>query len=207
MKTKAKVIFIACSIFKNEIIEILKTIPAAIEVKFLSSMLHMKPREICKKLQQMKSSINFDAEQVCLIYGDCCPEINNLENENGVVRTEGINCIEIILGSEKYRKLRKEGVFFLMPEWTLRWEEVFKFELLLEGEVAKEFMQDFHTKIIYLDNGIINIPYEHIKEIENYTGLKVETMPTDKNFLKRSLLKKLKELENEDPLDNNQEKK
>lgn len=187
MKAKKENVCLACSIFKYELEQLKKEGNIDLPVSYLTSMLHMKPGELEKKLYEENKKLSAENKNVILLYGDCCPFMNKFEEKPNVKRTEGINCIEILLGKERYRKLRKDGAFFLMPEWTLRWEEVFKFELKLDGDIAKEFMREFHSKIIYLDTEQIEIPYKQIKEIKEYTGLNVEFIKADIKELNSSI--------------------
>jgi len=192
MQTKKENVCVACSIFKKELEQLKKEKNIDISISYLSSMLHMKPNELEKRLKEKNKKIANDSNNVVLLYGDCSPFMNKFEEEPNISRTEGVNCIEILLGKKRFRKLRKEGAFFLLPEWTLRWEEIFKYELKLDGEIAREFMQEFHTKIIYLDTRQIKIPVEQIKKIEKYTGLNVEFMKVDLKELNISLQKAIK---------------
>ena len=195
MDQDKKILCIACSIFKHELEEIKNDFGSNLEISYLSSMLHMDPELLDSKLNKALRHLPKDEENIIIVYGDCSPYMSNFNNKINLSRTNGINCIEIFLGKEKFQQLRKEGAFFLMPEWTLRWKEVFKFELQLEGDIATEFMQDFHSKIIYLDTGVIKIPNEHLKEIEEYTGLPVEIHKANNIELKKSVEEAINNLE------------
>jgi hypothetical protein len=122
-----------------------------------------------------------------MAYGDCCGHMEEFCSEPGISRTRGINCCEIILGRETYRKLRREGAFFLMPEWATRWKEIFAGQLGLSGPCAKAFMQDMHTRLIYLDTGIQPVPWDDLNEASGYLGLPVEVLPVSLDPLLASL--------------------
>jgi len=190
-----KPIVLACSIFKHELELLTNDEDLNFSTQYMSSMLHMDPEQLDNKILENKNNLLSNNKNIVLLYGDCCPNMNTYGKEPGISRTIGINCIEIFLGKEHYRKLRKEGAFFLMPEWTLRWKEVFKYELKLEGEVAREFMNEFHTKIIYLDTEQIEIPSDILNEIKKYTGLPVEILKANTLELKKSLDIALRELQ------------
>jgi hypothetical protein len=110
----------------------------------------------------------------------------------GVRRTEGINCCEIILGRDTYRQLRREGAFFLMPEWALSWRKIFVSQLGLLGPRAKSFMQEMHTKLIYLDTGILPVPQAELAEASEFLGLPVEILPVSLAPLLANLQQSLK---------------
>lgn len=194
MAVEKKIVCVACSIFKKELASLQNDIMQEVECVYHSSMLHMHPELLDVQLQKDHEKWTSENARMLILYGDCSPSMHSIEQSAGVERTKGINCIELLLGEKLYRELRREGAFFMMPEWTYRWKEVFKHELGLEGELAREFMMDFHSRIIYLDTGQLEIPQHHIEEIENYTGLKVEIIKTNLTELAKNVEAALKAL-------------
>ncbi|MDX9924558.1 MAG: DUF1638 domain-containing protein [Ignavibacteriaceae bacterium] len=149
-----------------------------IELNYVSSMLHMYPEKLEISLNKKLEKIKED-EKTLLLFGDCHPHMHEMEIENQIVRMPGINCIEMLLEKKEYRKLRKEGAFFLLPEWTHRWREVFMEELGLSEEVAKGFFKDCHTKLVYIDTKVNEIPLQIINDISEFTGLPYEILEID----------------------------
>jgi len=180
---------IACSIFKNEIKKMNDRGELDFDIKYMSSMLHMYPSKLQKKLSEKVAKDAGSYEKITLLYGDCHPFMHEMDELTNVKRTQGINCVEILLGKERFRKLRKEGVFFFMPEWTIRWEEVFRNELGLNPELAKEFMQEMHSKLVYLDTGQIPIPDDILKKISEYTGLNYEIIKVELEMMRTEIEK------------------
>lgn len=136
-------------------------------------MLHMVPSQLEEKLDQ-EIDQNRD-KNIILIFGDCHARMNNYESNPNIQRIQGINCCEILLGDEKYRKMRKQGAFILLPEWAERWKEAFVEHLgFSDEELAKEFMREMHNKIIYIDNGLYKIEDSVLEEIVQFTGLPLE---------------------------------
>ncbi len=169
-------ICIACSIFRKEIERFLAQEELDIPVRFLGSMLHMEPEQLEAKLLAAVEEEWAKGNEVVLVYGDCCPGMTTLEAAAGVARTQGFNCPEIVLGRETYRRMRREGVFFLMPEWVGIWRRVFQGTLGLTGDTARDFMKDMHTRLVYLDTGLVPVPEKELEEIRDYTGLPLERM-------------------------------
>lgn len=169
---------IACSIFRKEIEALQASGRLEQPVAFLSSMLHMVPAQLETDLREALQAARADGsgQGIVMAYGDCCAHMNTFETEFGAVRTAGINCCEILLGRETYRRLRKEGAFFLMPEWALAWKEVFVGQLGLLGSNAKAFMREMHTRLIYLDTGLMPVPGEALEEASAFLGLPLEIM-------------------------------
>jgi hypothetical protein len=167
---------ISCSIFCREIETLREKGLIDLPFKYLASMLHMKPDILDKKLQSVTERESSNGKELVVIYGDCCPRMSDYESKENIVRSSGLNCCEILLGSAEYKKLRAEGAFILMPEWTRRWKEVFKHHMGLEGELAKTFMKEMHTKLVYLDTGVFPVPNDLLEEISQYTGLPVSIL-------------------------------
>jgi len=183
----APVVCIACSIFKMEIQHLLQEKEWDIPCRFLGSMLHMAPERLGAELQTALAEALQGGDRVVLAYGDCCPQMEDLGSQGGVARTEGVNCCEILLGREDYQRMRKEGVFFLIPEWTLNWRRIFEHELGLKGINAVTFMQEMHTRFVYLDTGRVPIPTLELEEISVFAGLPVEILPISLDHLLASL--------------------
>jgi hypothetical protein len=165
-----KITLIACSTFRNEIEILLKE--RKMNIIFPDSMLHMKPKELNSSLKKIISEEIHEGNEILLIYGDCSPSMRDFELNEHIARVEGMNCCEILLGREKYRELRKKRVFFLLEEWLVRWKEIFEKQLGLKGDVAKSFMKEMHSSLLYLHTGSRDIPVETLNEISSYTGLK-----------------------------------
>jgi hypothetical protein len=180
---------ISCSIFRKEIEALQASGQLDLPVEFLNSMLHLAPVQLESRLQEaLGSARTLDPHrQVVMAYGDCCGHMDTFESEPGTARTEGINCCEIILGRETYRNLRKEGAFFLMPEWALCWKQVFVNQLGLLGSCAKTFMQEMHTRMIYLDTGLMPVPHAALQAASEFLGLPVEILPVSLEPLLASL--------------------
>jgi len=116
----SNLVIIACSIFRYELEQLQKQGKLEVPVVYLNSMLHMQPLELQKLLdQKIDEYKNFG---IILMYGDCHARMIDYDKKPNVLRTPGINCCEIMIGGEKYRKLRRDGAFFLLPEWASKWK-------------------------------------------------------------------------------------
>lgn len=158
----------ACSIFRNELELLRKEGKVSAEVIYLDSMLHMHPEKL---EMQLESKISGQKDFSLVLYGDCHARITDNHGANRL-KVIGINCCEILLGSEQYLKLRKEGAFILLPEWMVRWKEVFQVEMgFKDSSLARKFMNEMHTELVYADTQIIPVPFDTLDEISAFTGL------------------------------------
>ncbi len=165
---------LCCSVFRDEITSIFSNEFPDITIEFLDSMMHMRPTLLQETLEQKLST---QSNPTIIVYGDCAPEIHNIEERFLCVRTKGVNCNELLLGKNRYREYRNKKVFLLLPEWAHRWKEVFQEELGFKDTVlARRFMQENSNFIYYLDTGFTPVPYDILKEIETYFEMPIEVI-------------------------------
>lgn len=177
---------IACGIFKREIEELIRSGRLVLPCTFLDSMLHMMPALLACRLEETLAGK--DHNRIVLIYGDCHPRMFEFRDSATIRRTIGMNCCEIILGRKRYRELRNQGAFFLLPEWTERWAEVFQQNLGFTAGNAKDFMGEMHTSLIYLDTGITPVPHKALRAAAEFCGLPAEIIHVTLDHLLQTIL-------------------
>ncbi|MBF0302099.1 MAG: DUF1638 domain-containing protein [Desulfamplus sp.] len=178
---------ISCSLFRNEIEALFNSGELQLPVVYLDSILHIYPEKLRAVMDKAILREVNKKRQVILLYGECHAYIYESIKHPDVERVKGLNCIEIIVGKEKYKQIRKERIFCFLPEWINRWEDIFRGHLGLNRENSRSFMQDMHSGLLYLDTGRLSVPPEIIKDIEDYTGLKMDIMPVTSAHLLASI--------------------
>lgn len=170
-------VIIACSIFRYELEKMVKEGKINVPIVYLNSMLHMHPKQLQTLLDaKIEEYKNF---RIILLYGDCHARMIDYEEKTNIVRTPGINCCEIILGKANYRKIRNDGAFILLPEWSERWKEVFIDSMGFKTSKAiKPFMAEMHNKLIYIDTGLVEKNHPLFNEISDFLGLPLEIYPS-----------------------------
>jgi hypothetical protein len=178
---------IACSIFRYELEKIAQMFDIAIPVSFYDSYLHLFPDELSKYLSGKVEDKLDKAKKVLLICGDCHPFMKEMSEKKDVIKLPGYNCVEILIGRELRRKLTKQGAFFLLPEWTVRWKEIFKELLELPTEQIQSLLHEQHKKFVYLDTGILPVPYKEIEECAAFFNLPYEIEKISIDFFINSI--------------------
>jgi hypothetical protein len=158
-------------------------------------MLHMRPQALAERLAEVLAQEQQSGKPVVLVYGDCCMQMASLECKPQVARTGGLNCCELLVGKDAYRRQSREGAFFLLPEWTQRWRQVFSGELGLKQETASDLMRDMHRKLVYLDTGLSPVPTETLNACSQFCGLAWERCPTSSEPLRLAISDALTRLE------------
>lgn len=167
---------VGCGIFRREIAGLDPSVLGQARPVFLDSMLHMRPARLDAALLGLAEA---EDRPIVLVYGDCCPHMGELAQRPHIGKVRGVNCCDILLGHDAYHRLRREGVFFFLPEWTARWEQVFRVELgLADRALAREFMHEMHRRLMYLDTGLTEVPHKILADIEAFFDMPVEIRPT-----------------------------
>lgn len=175
-------VIIACSIFRYELEHLQGIGKLDVPVVYLNSMLHMYPKELQILLDaKIEEHRNF---RIILLFGDCHARMVDYEKDANIVRAPGINCCEIILGTEKYKKLRRDGAFILLPEWADRWKEAFiDYMGFKTSKAIKPFMSEMHKKLVYVDTGFQKKNNPLFEEISEFLGLPLEIYTSSINEL------------------------
>jgi len=188
-----RILLIGCGIFRGGFDLLPAELRGRFEPVFLESMLHMRPAELDERLGAVLSG---RAGPALILYGDCSPHMREHAAGTGRARTIGANCARIFLGEGRYAALRRSGAFFLLPEWTGRWERVFKVELgLSDPDLARDFMRESAERLLYLDTGEAPVPEPVLAEASGFLGLPVEVDPTGTPFLEAALREALGRLD------------
>ena len=187
------VLAITCGIFQTEMAALAPRFPR-LQLIFADSMLHMRPDLLQERIDALLRQ--HSADKVLFIYGDCTPRIVELCRKPGFAKTAGINCCEILLGREEYRRLRKSGAFFFLPEWTLRWRDVFERELgFAGGRGAEDMLREVHSHFIYLDTGVLPMPGSVLDEISRELGLPMQQLSVSLSCLEQKISAALETLD------------
>jgi hypothetical protein len=74
----------------------------------------------------------------------------------------------------------------------MKWERIFKDLLGFKNqEIASQFMNEMHTKLIYLNSGVFEVPTQLLEEISAYFSMPVEVINIDLVHLENAIKKAL----------------
>jgi hypothetical protein len=186
---------IACSVFRPELEVLQERGQIEFPIVYLDSNLHMQPRQLREQLEEFIQRERKEHRRVLLLFGDCHAYMVDQSSYPGVTRVPGANCSEMLLGPETYRRFLKERVFFLLPEWTLRWKEILATILDLDRASTIEMMRDRHLKFIYLDTGAIPVPEEEIRACSEYFGMPSKVLQVSLDHFTSQIRETVQELE------------
>lgn len=174
-------VWLSCGVVRAEMEELQRCGLIYGELLFLDSMLHMDPPQLEARLTEALEQKNGDPGCLVLVYGDCSAHMLDLVQRFHCGRVSVINCAQLLLGRERYRRLMREEAFLVLPEWARRWEHIMKSELGLNEEVAHGLLGENREVLVYLDTGLTPVPEQHMAEFSAYSGLpwRIETVTLD----------------------------
>jgi Protein of unknown function (DUF1638) len=191
---KTKTIAIACTAVRPELKRLTAEGLIDFPIHYISSSLHMRPDKLQSAMAELIEKEQAPDKRIVLIYGDCHPYIEDMTDGDRVARVRATNCVEMLLGKNRYKDLIKNGSFILLPEWTKRWHEIFGQFPGTSRETAMEILRCQHTNLVYANTGERAIPYEALKTCSAYTGLPFEIIDTSLDHLILLIKEALREL-------------
>lgn len=143
-------LMVGCGILHKEVDYLIKKNGWNVETQFLHSSLHNYFDKLYKELD---GALNFDDQkgrQTIVFYGACHPKIDDILDKHHTLRTQGQNCIVMLLGYEKFMKDLEKGAYFLVEDWALTWEPMITEAFGSNLAIIREIFHSSHKKIIAL---------------------------------------------------------
>ncbi|CAK0770861.1 DUF1638 domain-containing protein [Gammaproteobacteria bacterium] len=132
-------LLLGCGIFAKEIGHLIAKNGWEVETVFLDSALHNYLQRLEKGLTG--SLAKRHGRDIVVFYGCCHPLIDRWISSAGATRVVGQNCVEILLGKERFDRELENGAFFLLEEWALRWDRITRELYGANPEVIREIFR------------------------------------------------------------------
>jgi hypothetical protein len=125
MNNNTKPCLVACSVFREEISQLIERGKLEAELIYVSKYFHVDYALIEKNLRSvLKRAIERYPGNVILVYGDLClgmdDQMEKLAEEFGIVKIDALNCIDCILGrkGKSVQADPHQDLIFLTPGMT-----------------------------------------------------------------------------------------
>ena len=115
-----KVLLLGCGILKKELQLLIEKNGWPVDTLFLDSMLHVDFAALATALKA--NMAKHAATRTVVFYGSCHPLMEQMLAEANKNRTVGQNCVEMLLGPDRFNEELANGAYFLLEEWAQRWE-------------------------------------------------------------------------------------
>jgi len=137
--TPERVLFGGCGILRAEVQWLIAKHHWPADTLFLDSALHCDLERLGKGVHG--TLVKQAGKPLVVIYGACHPHLDDMVSEAGMVRTEGQNCIEMLLGHERFTEELTHGAYFLLEEWARRWTAITYSTFGRNHQVIREIFQ------------------------------------------------------------------
>lgn len=173
---------IACAVFMLAIdnLELKKRYPD-IRFTYLPARLHLKPLELKRSLQREVNKAKAKGERVICLYGDCFPEMENFCRRQGIIKAPGSYCYEMLLGTERFKKLIEEttGTYFLEEGLIINFEDYCMDPLELRDEEMRKQCFEHYQKLLYIRQPADPDLVPRANELAQLLGLSLEIQDAD----------------------------
>lgn len=115
-------VMVGCGILHKEVDALIRKNGWKVETHFLDSALHNYLDELSARLDGALETEARAGREPVVFYGSCHPRMDGMLQRHHTVRTEGQNCIVMLLGYERFMAELGRGAYFLLEDWALTWE-------------------------------------------------------------------------------------
>ena len=117
-----RLLLVGCGILQKEIRRLIDKNSWPLDTAFLDSALHINFEELSEQLT--KAFAKYQGREIIVFYGTCHPLMEGILKKGKTFRTEGQNCVDILLGNTLFNEELANGAFFLLEDWARRWEYI-----------------------------------------------------------------------------------
>lgn len=155
---------------------------------YLDAGLHLRPQLLKDELIKAVKSVNSQGAQAKIIYGDCCPEIDQVCNRYSARRIKAENCYQLFLGDLYSNLLQEEpGSYFLDRFLADNFEELVIDQLGMNRHPKlKSILFNHYKRLVYIDiynSGLT----EEARSVADYLELPIEMVKGDSRRFQRRL--------------------
>ena len=183
---------ISCPIFAKELEAVLPEIAGGPTVKFMDYTVHLDPQAMEDQLGKSIEAAGVEGAAITLLVGQECKALQPIGQIakacHGSLPT-GHNCLEIILGRERARKLQENRTTIMTPAWIRMINNS-----IADGHWTVEDTRlnfGWYDKIILLDFGMELLEDEMIMEFFELTRVPIEIMEVTLDHFKEVVRKLL----------------
>ncbi|MBB6480179.1 DUF1638 domain-containing protein [Spirochaeta isovalerica] len=180
---------VSCGILKKEIQHLVRKNRWTFRERYLDSSLHIDFNKLENALDATLTKV--EASPPLLVYGTCHPLMDEICRRYGAVRTEGQNCVEILLGKDIFQRELKRGAFFLLEDWARSWDRIIPATMGSKKSIQKEIFRDSHKYFLALRTPCSDDFKNEAEQISREMGLPLHWRDADlknlENVLKKTM--------------------
>lgn len=141
-------VMVGCGILHKEVDHLIRKNGWNVEPHYLVSALHNYFDRLYKELDTALAADDEQGRETIVFYGACHPKIDDILNRHHTLRTEGQNCIVMLLGYDLFMRELEKGAYFLLEDWALTWEPMITECFGKNLTVVREIFHSSHKLMI-----------------------------------------------------------
>lgn len=139
-------LLVGCGILRKEVRFLIGKNRWPVETFFLDSALHIN---FDKLFMALTSALDRHARRkIIVFYGACHPLMDAVTGSTATIRTLGQNCVEMLLGPERFTTELERGAFFLLEEWACRHRQLMTTTFGPNRQVMREIVQGDRSSLL-----------------------------------------------------------
>lgn len=115
-------VIVGCGILHKEVEYLINKNGWQVETQFLASSLHNYFDKLYTQLDAALQADDLKGRETIVFYGSCHPLMDRVLQQHRTLRTEGQNCIVMLLGYESFMEGLGQGAYYLLEDWALSWQ-------------------------------------------------------------------------------------
>jgi hypothetical protein len=139
---------VGCGILQKEVNYLIQKNGWNVETQYLDSSLHNYLNKLKDTLTESLEIKEQQGRETVVFYGTCHPKMDSILEEHKTLRTQGQNCVVMLLGYEDFMTELAKGAYFLLEEWALTWEPLLTKAFGNNVTVVREIFHSSHKCII-----------------------------------------------------------
>lgn len=143
-----RLLLLGCGILKKEVGLLIKRNGWLLDTLFVDSILHVDFDALATTLQAAMA--RHAGRRTVVFYGACHPLMDRMLEDAGTLRTAGQNCVEMLLGHERFTAELAGGAYFLLEDWARRWDQMITRTFGNNDAVTKQIFQGDRSSLLCL---------------------------------------------------------
>lgn len=139
---------VGCGILHKEVNYLIRKNGWNVETQFLDSALHNYLNKLSSQLDAGLEFNEGNGRQTIVFYGACHPLMESILGKHGTIRTHGQNCIDMLIGMERFTAELSKGAYFLLEDWALTWEPMITEAFGRNPAVVREIFHSSHKYVV-----------------------------------------------------------
>lgn len=167
----APLLLVGCGILRKEIAFLIEKNHWPLELALVDSALHVDFERLEKALRGSLRKAGAHGREAIVFYGCCHPRMDEILEQARTFRTPGQNCVEIVLGRERFMAELTGGAFFLFEDWARHWDRVTDATFGPNRTIMREIFQGTHRYILALRTSCSGDFSAEAQEVARQIGL------------------------------------